>query len=150
MWTKRLDCVAVAFLEENRCTGIFLIRFLIINIIYILVPPNIIKDILENTQKEGQDYKIKCSVSAGNPKPLSFQFFYKAKTDPNPAKPITEVIKAMDTAYYNLTKITYHDAGVYTCKVSNGIDEDTFDFTLRVERMSILYLSFIIIQIIVL
>jgi len=104
------------------------------------VPPNIIKALHENTQKEGQDYQIKCSVSAGNPKPLSFQFFYKSKTDPNPAKPVTEVIKAMNTAYYNLTKITYRDAGVYTCKVSNGIDEDTHDLTLLVERMAILFL----------
>eukprot|EP00111_Clytia_hemisphaerica_P007411 TCONS_00021549-protein len=112
----------------------------------VIVPPKIIKDPLEITEQENKDFQLKCKVNAGNPKPLTFQWVFKspdddAKDDP---KPVTDKIKAMDTLYKNFTKLSYKDAGTYTCIVSNGYnEEDRYDIVFKVlHKPYILYKPF--------
>ena len=78
---------------------------------------------------------------------MTFQWVFKspdddAKDDP---KPVTDKIKAMDTLYKNFTKLSYKDAGTYTCIVSNGYnEEDRYDIVLKVLRMYCLFLFVVI------
>lgn len=105
-----------------------------IQIVYLSVKPNIVKDPLEVTQQENKDIQLKCTVSAGSPKPLSFQWFFKPEIGGD-SKALTDKLQAMETSYYNITKLTYKSAGVYRCEVDNGYDEkDTHQLTLNVLR----------------
>ena len=91
------------------------------------------KDPLEVTQQENKDIQLACTVSAGSPKPLAFQWFFKPETGAEIA--VTDRLRAMKTAFYNITKLTYKSAGVYRCEVDNGHDEkDEYQLTLNVLR----------------
>lgn len=92
------------------------------------------KNPLEVTQQENKNIQLACTVSAGSPKPLTFQWFFKPEIGGEESQ-VTDKLRAMKTAYYNITKLSYTHAGAYRCEVDNGHDEkDEYSVTLLVLR----------------
>ena len=102
--------------------------------------PNIIKFPLEVKEEEKKNIQLECTVSAGSPKPLFFKWYFKAENSERALLSDGDA-RAMVTSYYNLTKLSYKNAGEYTCEVSNGYDEiDEYKMTLHILRKLLLTL----------
>ena len=92
------------------------------------------KDPLEVTKQENTDIQLKCKVSSGSPKPLFFKWYFKGENYLE-KKALTDELRAMDTSYYNITKLSYNSAGEYICEVSNGFQEkDEYKVVLHILR----------------
>ena len=94
-----------------------------------LVPPIIQKSPSIINKQEHQNVSFPCITLAGNPKPLTFKWFYKGY-DGQPKIKVRSDVKAYDRDYLNISNVGYNSIGDYECIVSNGYGNfDSFKFS---------------------
>ncbi|XP_065663702.1 hemicentin-1 isoform X6 [Hydra vulgaris] len=83
----------------------------------VVVAPTISVDQPKLFLTEGDNAYLKCSVIAGNPRPLLFQWF---KLDSNNVEqPITIEVQANNNFDYNISQVNRESRGSYICRVKN-------------------------------
>lgn len=97
--------------------------------LYHLVPPALNKDVTVKTKTERDSVSLPCIATAGNPKPINFQWL---KEKGSTFEPVTGVMLHNTRYDYNITSVGREHRGVYKCKVWNIGGNDEYRITLNV------------------
>lgn len=97
--------------------------------VIVKVPPALNKDVTVKTKTERDSVSLPCIATAGNPKPINFQWL---KEKGSTFEPVTGVMLHNTRYDYNITSVGREHRGVYKCKVWNIGGNDEYRITLNV------------------